>query len=170
MSGKVFWITGLSGAGKTTLASLLVEFLKNKHENVIHLDGDDLREVLNVTNNHDQKSRLEIGMVYSRLSNLLAKQGYIVIVSAVALFDQIHSWNRKNIQEYFEIYLEVAIEELIKRDPKDIYANFKSGKISNVAGLDMKVDIPKKPDLLIRFEEGVSPQNELEMIINKLKL
>jgi cytidine diphosphoramidate kinase len=155
--GKVLWITGLSGAGKTTLALELVKRLRSKGVPVIFLDGDELREVFGAASfkekNHGRKGRLALAMQYAHLCRMLAGQGFTVVIATISLFQEVHQWNRQNLPGYFEIYLKVPVEELRRRDPKGIYKKYDAGEIQNVAGLDLKVDEPLKADLISAFSK-----------------
>ena len=148
--GKVIWITGLSGSGKSTLAKCLAPELKQRGENVISLDGDELRNILPKVNSHSDEysrnNRLQLAMTYSKLCELLANQGFTVIISTISMFHEIYLWNRKNLPNYFQVYLEVPLHELEKRDPKDIYKNFRHGIAKNVIGLDQPFDKPIDAD------------------------
>ena len=86
----VIWITGLSGSGKTTLSKLLIEELKAQSKSCIHIDGDEIRSVLSAdargASNVERRIRVELGLRYSKLANLLSKQGHVVVVSTISLF------------------------------------------------------------------------------------
>ena len=170
---RVIWITGLSGAGKTTLSKKLALKLRADGEQVILLDGDELREVfgavLNSSKNFGRKGRLDLGMHYSHLCKLLAKQGVTVIIATIALFHEIHKWNRANIPRYFEVYLRVPLDELRRRDPKGIYKRFDNGELRNIAGLDLKVDEPVSPDLCIDFSDNLDSDQALSALLDSLK-
>ena len=169
--GLVVWITGLSGSGKTTLASNLINRLREKnYSNLIFLDGDQLREVFGSQNNFDRDSRIRIALQYSRLSGMLASQGLIVITSTISMFKEIYAYNRKNISQYYEVYLRTPIDELKKRDSKKIYSRFASGEISNVAGLDLKVDQPNNPNLTVDFDSSIPVVKIADKLILDLKL
>tara|TARA_B100000035_G_scaffold310782_1_gene319197 strand:+ start:476 stop:1045 length:570 start_codon:yes stop_codon:yes gene_type:complete len=154
-TSRTIWITGLSGSGKSTLAAKVVNFLKNKGLPVIHLDGDKLREVFgsskDLKKNHSRKSRIFLAMQYSLLCQLISNQGVIVVCSTISMFKEVHEWNRANLSNYIEVFLKVPLEELKRRDPKKIYQRYDIGKLKNVAGLDLLVDEPKKPDWLFDF-------------------
>ena len=171
--GKVFWITGLSGAGKTTLALELVKRLRSEGFPVIFLDGDELREVFGAASfnekNHGREGRLALAMQYAHLCRVLAGQGFTVVIATISLFREVHQWNRQNLPGYFEIYLKVPIEELRRRDSKGIYKKFDAGEIQNVAGLDLQVDEPAKPDLLELFREKGTILQTVEQILKKMK-
>jgi cytidine diphosphoramidate kinase len=153
MAGRVIWITGLSGAGKTTLATELAQRLRGAGQAVISLDGDDLRRVWaeqpTDEAGYSREERIALGVRYARLAKLLSSQNHIVIVATISLFREVHIWNRKNIPGYFEVYLRAPLEELRRRDPKGIYRKYEAGELKNVAGLDLDVDEPDFPDLLL---------------------
>ena len=176
MAGFVIWVTGISGAGKTTIAKNVIKKLKEEKDQalkLIHLDGDELRKVL-ISNNqinqkHDYNSRIELALIYSKLCKLLAEQDFNVIISTISLFKKVHKWNRANISNYFEVFIKVPIEEIIKRDPKNIYKNYKSGKIRNVYGIDLKVEEPENPDCLLSYKDGMSVDKMSNILISEFK-
>lgn len=171
-AGKVIWITGLSGAGKSTLAQMVVARLREKGDSVVMLDGDELRDVFNSTAansmNHGRSGRLALAMQYSRLSRVLARQGTTVVIATISLFHEVHVWNRENLPGYFEVYLKVPLEELRRRDPKGIYRRFDTGELANVAGLDIPVDEPENPDLIMEFFPGQQAEKLASKLITTL--
>ena len=164
----VLWITGLSGAGKTTIAKLL--FKKIAKNNPIHLDGDKLRKILSINkkNTFSNQDRIKIGLIYSKLAKYLYDQGNIVIVSVMALNSKTFKWNKNKIKNYFEVFIDVPIAELVKRDPKGLYKKYRKGLIKNVAGLDLKFDKPTKSDLRIIWKPKLKPEQIVNKIIMKL--
>jgi adenylylsulfate kinase len=170
--GRVIWITGLSGAGKSTLARRLVDDMRALGRVAILLDGDELRDVLgNATlskDNHSLESRLALAMRYARLCRLLATQGFTVVIATISLFREVHEWNRSNLPGYFEVYLKVPLEELRRRDPKEIYHRFYKREISNVAGLDLPVDEPDAPDWIVDFDPLNTPDSVSQELIKHI--
>lgn len=160
MSGKTIWITGLSGAGKSTTAVIVVEKLREAGEPVVFLDGDELRAVFGsqgVTGaSMTREGRQELAMRYARLCRMLSEQGLTVVIATISLMQDIHVWNRANLTSYLEVFLDVPVNELRKRDPKGIYDRYERGETRDVAGLDLAVDYPVAPDVHIRWEEGLS--------------
>ena len=168
LKGSVVWITGLSGAGKSSLANEVVARQIMDGKKPILLDGDLLREVFCVVaadnDNYGLKERLALAMQYSHLCQNLASQGQDVVISTISLFKEIHEWNRENLPNYFEVFLRVPLEELRRRDTKSIYQRFDAGEIKNVAGLDLLVDEPINADLVIDFV----PERTVKMLASEL--
>ena len=174
-AGAVIWITGLSGAGKSTIANILHQQIQKNLANsrgIILLDGDELREIFPINNNdksqYERPARLKLAMSYANLCKCLANQGNIVIIATISLFAEVHNWNKQNLPNYYEIYLKVPLDELEKRDPKKIYQSYKNGEINHVAGLDFAIDEPKNPFLLFDFEKISNENNSPEKISQKI--
>ena len=113
-AGNVYWITGLSGAGKTTLARLLTRWLRERGRPVLLLDGDELRAALGASALVAPHERLALASCYGRLCRLLALQGSDVVIATISLFHAIHRWNRAQLPGYVEILLDVPIGELLR--------------------------------------------------------
>ena len=169
---SMIWITGLSGAGKSTLAKEVANRLRNAGEKIVMLDGDEMRGVFgNVKENsanHGRAARIDLAMQYAKLCKLISSQGTTVICSTISMFNEVHEWNRENIPDYFEVYLKVPLTELKRRDPKGIYQRFDSGKLKNVAGLDLEVDEPQTPDILFEFDSTLSLSDLADEVINEI--
>ena len=147
--GRVFWITGLSGAGKTTLGRELSSRLRAAGRPVTFLDGDALRSVIAEDLGHGADDRRRSAMRNARLCRLLAEQGADVVCATISLFHEVQRWNRENIPGYREIYLRVPIDELRRRDSKGIYAAAQRGDTRDVVGLDVPAEAPEAPDLVL---------------------
>ena len=147
---RTIWITGLSGAGKTTLGGAVVSLLRSKNLPVIFLDGDQLRDALGFSlesnMHHSRDSRIILAMRYSRLCKIISEQKFTVVIATISMFREVHDWNKANLKNYFEVFLKVPLKELKRRDPKKIYHRYELGEINDVAGLDLIVDDPKTPD------------------------
>lgn len=168
---QVLWITGLSGSGKSTLAKEVVTRLRKTYDSVVMLDGDELREVFGATDlsvkNHSREARLRLAMQYSHLCRVLSNQGMVVVIATISLFKEVHLWNRQNLPGYFEVFLNIPLSELRLRDPKGIYRSFYAGELSNVAGLDLAIDVPDSSDWVVEFDQ-ISPVELLASdLINK---
>ena len=159
----LFWITGLSGSGKTTFANILLEKLKSTGKKAVLLDGDVIREIFDNNSEYDRASRLKTAYQYSKLALFLTKNDISVICSTISLFHEVQEWNRKNIQNYLEIFVKVEMKELLKRNSKKIYSKAISGELKNVVGIDIEAEFPENPDLIL---DNIS-ENELEIYATK---
>jgi len=151
----VIWIMGLSGSGKTSVAKNVVEKLRKLSSIVVHLDGDDLRDTLQQRGSYDQSERVKLAMSYARLSQLIANQGPIVVVSSIGLYSKVQLWLRENIECYVEVLLDAPFELLLIRDKRGIYSQdpVSSGP---VVGKDFPPEFPTNPDLHIFLNESVT--------------
>ena len=165
---KCYWATGLSATGKTTLSSLLVTHLRGQGKTVIHLDGDELRQVL-ADEAYTREQRIALAMRYARLCKLLSEQGLDVVIAVIGLFKEVHKWNRENITNYIEIFIDTPLSELKKRDPKNIYRDFELGVVNNVAGIDLKVDIPSNPDIHLKWSEKSTIDSMFNELVNSIE-
>lgn len=172
-SGAVIWITGLSGAGKSTLAVEVTRRLRAMGKTVVILDGDELREVFGaaatVGPTHDRVTRLSLAMQYAHLCRVIAEQGFTVVIATISLFKEVHAWNRENLPRYFEVFLNVPVEELRRRDPKGIYRRFDAGELTNVAGLDLAIDEPESANLVFEFEPNDSVSQFATRLIDRFR-
>lgn len=147
---RLIWITGLAGAGKTTIGARVYAWLRERKPNVVFLDGDELRRVLGADHGYSRAERLSLAMTYSRLCRTLCDQGIEVVCATVSLFRECQLWNRQHFPRYFEIYLHVPLETLIARDHNRLYSRALGGELRNVVGLDLDFCPPPQPDLVIR--------------------
>lgn len=164
-AGRVFWITGLSGAGKSTTCRALVAALRAEGRAVVMLDGDELREVMDAAQLHTRDERLGLAMRYARLCGLVARQGVDVAIATISLFREVHGWNRRNLPGYVEVYLRVPMHVLESRDPKRIYARARADEIANVAGVDLAIDEPLAPDIVVDHAPGEGPEAIADRIL-----
>ena len=156
---EIFWITGLSGSGKTTLGKSLYSYIKKKNKGVIFLDGDMMRDFLEIDNsfenNNSKEMRLKLAKRYISLCKVFYDQDLVVICSTISMFNEIYSLNRKIFSNYHEIFIDLDLDTLYARDPKGIYKKYKEGKIKNVSGLDLKVDRPINPQITFYEKDSI---------------
>ena len=164
--GTVFWITGLAGAGKTTIANQLLEILQANGEGVVILDGDSLRDVLGETQDYSIGNRKKLAFIYGRMAKLIADQGLHVIVSTISMFHDCRQQNRDAIGNYFEIYIEVSEEILRQRNKKELYSKSRDKSLSDVMVPSPDLETPKSPDLVIRNYGDETPTQIAESIFH----
>lgn len=158
--GTVYFFTGLSGAGKTTLGGLFHRRLKAKKPNVVLLDGDQIRPVYNEDIGYSDADRVKGAQRTFRVAKMLADQGIDVVVCSICMYSAVRDWNRENIENYREVYIKVKRETLLARNQKKLYT---SGR--NVVGVDLPFDEPKRPDVVVE-NDGTEPP---EVIVQQLE-
>lgn len=164
--GMVIWITGLSGSGKSSLAKELMDRLEG---NKILLDGDSMRNALKLTDiGYDKEGRKKIASIYSGFCKLIADQGATVVCSTISMYHEVREWNRQNLPNYYEIFLDIPENIRRNRDPKNLYKDNTIGKVENLAGVDFDVELPLNPH--IRFDENFSLVSMADIICKKIGL
>ncbi len=158
---SVYWITGLSGAGKTTIGRLWYEKLKERGVPAVFLDGDELRQVIGDDLGFTEADRRKCAMRNAKLCALLAKQGFTVVCCTISMFDSVRDWNRENIPGYFEVYVKASMDILRRRDQKGLY----SGKAGCVAGVHFQVEEPKRPELILENDGQRTPNEQLAILM-----
>jgi alcohol dehydrogenase len=148
-AGRVVWITGLSGAGKTMLARGVAAALRAAGRKVVLLDGDELRAAIAGKVGHSEAERRELAHRYATLCRFLSFEGVDVVCATMSLYHDVHAWNRAHVPGYLEVYLRVELEVLIRRDPKGLYRRALSGEISNIAGIDLPFEAPLAPHVTL---------------------
>jgi cytidine diphosphoramidate kinase len=156
----VVWVTGLSDSGKTTLCRALTAQLKPYFPQLVSLDGGLFRTVLGHDLGFKESDRVIHVKRVQRLAKYLSDQGSIVLVAVLYSHPDLLAWNRENIRDYFEIYLDISISTLRERDSKGLYKKISSGEIKHVVGVDIPWHVPTQSDLVIR-ENGVALPDQL---------
>tara|TARA_Y100000766_G_scaffold274911_1_gene277375 strand:- start:1285 stop:1791 length:507 start_codon:yes stop_codon:yes gene_type:complete len=140
----IIWITGLPGSGKTTLALKLKSILEYKiNNNIVLLDGDNIRKILPYNISYSNDDRIRLAKFYSELALLIEKSNCIVICSFVALFHDIQAHTRLMASNYFEIFLDPSLDELVKKNKKGLY----SKKSEYMSTQFSKHEFPLNPEL-----------------------
>ncbi len=165
--GVIFWITGLSGAGKTTIGRIFYEEYRKIKNNTIFLDGDELREVFGNDLGYSKEDRFQCAMRYARICQMLAAQGINIVICTISMFDKVRIWNREHNEKYVEIYVKVPIAILKKRDQKGLYSGIKSGIADSVVGMDLELELPKTPDIVLENKGNVTPEDQAGILLEK---
>lgn len=165
MNGRVYWFTGLSGAGKTTLGRLWYEELKASGAAAVFLDGDELRRVFGDDLGFSEEERRKSAMRNARLCAMLSAQGVTVVCCTISMFDSVRAWNRENIADYFEVYVKVSMETLCRRDQKGLYSM--GGR--DVAGVHFEVEEPKAPDIVLVNDGEKAPGEQIALLRSAVK-
>jgi cytidine diphosphoramidate kinase len=170
MKSNLYWLTGLSGAGKSVIGDILYSRLKNKAPNTVYLDGDTLREIFGDKQQYSLDERKNLAICYSRLCKMLTEQGVNVVIATISMFHKVRAWNRENIENYNEIYIQVPMKVLIARDQKKLYSRALRGEVKHVMGIDIEVEEPNNPDVIITNDGSSTPEKITNYLIRQLKL
>tara|TARA_B100001123_G_C15131707_1_gene955632 strand:- start:143 stop:661 length:519 start_codon:yes stop_codon:yes gene_type:complete len=151
--GIVFWITGLSGSGKTGIAKNIFKNIEKEYGPTLHLSGDEARKMLRVKG-YTKQQRYKIGLKYHKVCKKISDQGVNVLFDVVCLIEEIRKKNRKYLKNYLEIFIKADSKILIKKKKKFFYRV----KTKNVWGIDIKPEFPKKPEIVINnnFKKTIS--------------
>ncbi len=166
----VIWITGISGSGKSTFGKYFFKKFKKKYKNTIFFDGDEFRKIFLNDIKYTLKDRNKNAERLTGLVKYLSDQNTNIIISANITSQKFRIWCKKNIKNYFEIFIDTPFNILLKRDYKNLYRKAFKKKIKNVVGFDIPFKKPKNPSLII---DNSGTVNKLKLnyflVIRKLK-
>jgi len=166
----VLWFTGLSGAGKSTVANLVEKRLHSLGRHTYTLDGDNVRHGLNKDLGFTDADRVENIRRVAEVSKLMVDAGLIVLVSFISPFRSERRLARELMQpgEFFEVFVDTPLEEAEKRDPKGLYKKARRGELQNFTGIDSPYEPPENAEIHLRTAL-YSPEAAAEEIMNKLR-
>lgn len=161
----VFWFTGLSGSGKSTIANLLEKKLHASGRHTYILDGDNVRHGLNRDLGFTDVDRVENIRRVAEVAKLMADAGLIVIVSFISPFRAERQMARELMEsgEFIEVFVDTPFEECAKRDPKGLYARALSGALKNFTGVDSPYETPANPEIHLKTV-GKSAEEMVEVL------
>ena len=165
----VLWFTGLSGAGKSTIADLVEKKLHARGRHTMLLDGDNLRHGLNRDLGFTEVDRVENIRRVGEVARLMNEAGLIVLCSFISPFRAERRMVRDAIEPtaFFEIYVDTPLAECMRRDPKGLYLKAQRGEIRNFTGFDSPYEAPLEPEIhLLGGEEN--PQALADRILDAL--
>ena len=151
--GKVFWLYGLSGSGKSTIANATERKLHEAGRMTVILDGDNLRTGVNNNLSFTDGDRLENVRRASEVAKLFASQGIITFVSVITPKAELREMAREIVGEDFhEVYVHASFETCAERDVKGLYAKAAAGQVKNFTGKDSGFEAPVQPELKLDTE------------------
>lgn len=160
----VIWLTGLSGAGKSTIAEALVTDLRRQGIKVEHLDGDTVRDIFPTTG-FSKKEREEHIKRIGYLANQLEKNGIFVVASFISPYEDSRRFVRALCQRFIEVHVATPLALCEQRDPKGLYKKARSGDIKNFTGISDPYEVPVNPELTIDTGQ-VSLEDSVRLIKN----
>jgi bifunctional enzyme CysN/CysC len=165
----VLWFTGLSGAGKSTIANLVEKKLVARGRHTFLLDGDNVRHGLNRDLGFTEADRIENIRRVGEVARLMSDAGLIVLTAFISPFRAERHMVRRMIREgeFFEIFVDTPLAEAEKRDTKGLYAKARSGELKNFTGIDSPYEAPENPEMRIDTTE-MSADEAAEQIVEAL--
>jgi bifunctional enzyme CysN/CysC len=162
---RCIWFTGLSGAGKSTIANLLERRLIALGYHTYLLDGDNLRHGLNRDLGFTPEARVENVRRVAEVAHLMVDAGLIVLVCVISPFRSEREFARSlfSDSEFAEVFVDTPLEECERRDPKGLYRKARAGEIKNFTGIDSPYEAPQHPDMHLRTDRA-----SLESLIEQL--
>lgn len=170
-NGVVVWFTGLSGAGKSTIAVELEKKLIKKGKIVYRLDGDNMRHGLNSDLGFTAEDRDENIRRIAEVAALFKDAGLIVLAAFISPYEKMREFAKEKTGDnsFIEVYVKADVQTCAKRDPKGLYEKAIKGEIDNFTGISAPYEAPKNPDLVVdttklSVEEAVN--KVMEKILN----
>ncbi len=169
-TAAVLWLTGLSGAGKSTIADIIEKKLLAGGRHTMLLDGDNVRHGLNRDLGFTDADRVENIRRVGEVAKLMTEAGLIVICSFISPFRA----ERRMVRElaapttFLEVFVDTPLDECIRRDPKGLYAKARAGRLENFTGLDSPYEPPEAAEIEVTTI-GVTPEAAAERVLDELR-
>jgi bifunctional enzyme CysN/CysC len=162
------WLTGLPGAGKSTLANLLEVRLHGMGRHTYLLDGDNIRHGLSSDLDFSDIDRAENIRRVAEVAHLMVDAGLVVVVAFISPFRAERAFARSLFGqgEIYEVFVDTPLEECMRRDPKGLYAKARRGQLKNFTGLDGPYEVPEFPEVHI-MTESTTPSKGVDLILQK---
>jgi adenylyl-sulfate kinase len=147
--GATVWLTGLSGAGKTTISKVLAERLAGAGAQHELLDGDAVREHLSKGLGFSKADRDTQVRRVGFVCELLSKHGVIAVASLISPYREARAELRARIPNFVEVYVKCPLDELIRRDVKGLYKKALAGEVANFTGISDPYEPPEAPEVIV---------------------
>jgi adenylyl-sulfate kinase len=166
---KCIWFTGLSGAGKTTIANLLEKALLDQGIHTYLLDGDNVRHGLNKDLGFSEADRTENIRRVAEVARLMCDAGLVVITSFISPFTSDRQMARDlfNEGDFVEVFVKTPLEICEVRDPKGLYAKARKGEVKGFTGIDSPYEIPLYPEVIVQTE-NMEPEDAVKLLLSEL--
>jgi bifunctional enzyme CysN/CysC len=165
----VLWFTGLSGAGKSTIANLVEKKLVRMNRHTFLLDGDNVRHGLNKDLGFTDADRVENIRRVGEVARLMTDAGLIVVTAFISPFRAEREMVRQMMQpgEFIEVHIDTPLAEAERRDVKGLYAKARAGQLANFTGIDSPYEPPEDPEIRIDTT-AMTPEEAADLIIARI--
>lgn len=166
----VIWLTGLSGAGKTTIAESLKSKFSAKNIFSVIIDGDALRNTINKNLGYTESDRQENVRRAAEIANIFVENNIVTICTFMSPTIAIRQLAKEIIGEdkFYEVFVKASIENCVDRDVKGLYARYKSGELQNMSGIDALYQEPENPFLVIDTNK-LSIEESVNLLLGKVE-
>src|SRR4051812_2423762 len=163
--GVTVWLTGLSAAGKSTIACILEQMLLHRRKHAYRLDGDNIRHGLNKNLGFSAEDRAENIRRISEVARLFTDAGVIVIASFISPYRRDRDAVRAGLGpgDFVEVYVKVSVEAAARRDPKGLYKKALAGEIKGFTGVDDPYEEPEKADIVVDTERATPDEAAIQI-------
>ena len=162
--GFTLWFTGLSGSGKTTIAKLVAQQLRDRGNKVERLDGDIVRQSLTRDLGFSKEDRDKNIERVTFVAKLLTRNGVAVLCSFISPYRERRAKTRQEIGEFTEVYAECPVEECARRDVKGLYARAFAGEIENFTGVSDPYEPPENPEIVCHTAEETLEESATKIL------
>ena len=166
----IVWFTGLSGAGKSTIANIVEQKLNIAGYHTMMLDGDNVRHGLNRDLGFTEPDRVENIRRVGEVAKLILESGLIVLCSFISPYCAEREMVRRLVadDEFIEVFVDTPLQDCIQRDPKGLYAKVKAGKIKNFTGIDAPYEVPERPEIQLQTRDR-SAEELANIVVSALR-
>lgn len=164
MSGVTLWFTGLSGAGKSTIATIVARELRARGQRVEILDGDEVREHLSRGLGFSREDRDTNIRRIGYVAKLLTRNGVVAITAAISPYRETRDEVRASIGRFVEIYVDTPLEVCIQRDVKGLYKKALAGQISQFTGVSDPYEPPLNPEITINTVDQTPEESAAQVL------
>jgi adenylyl-sulfate kinase len=164
-AGFVLWFTGLSGAGKTTIAQAVEKQLKERLMRIERLDGDTVRQKLTRDLGFSKEDRDKNIERVAFVAQLLSRNNVIVLASFISPYRETRNYVRQETNNFIEVFVDAPVEVCMERDVKGLYAKAIAGEIPNFTGVSDPYEVPLTPDIHLHTDKETVEQSVKKVLV-----